>query len=157
MTREQVKNKALSRDCNCVAGKDRDSNFNDVINELFDYFEAIDKRSCETCASFENNYCTDYKAHNCIRHYSSFEDRWIARESKDTQLMNPELKNSSTNIVNIELDKEYLKKDFDFACENLFTHNNNNLEFLLREIEELREKFCEYGHEYTVEELLGYK
>lgn len=39
MTREAMKAKAQSRDCKCVAGKDRDSNFNEVIDEIFDHFE----------------------------------------------------------------------------------------------------------------------
>lgn len=41
MNREQAKQKAQSRDCHCVKGADRDSNFNEVIDEVFDHFEKI--------------------------------------------------------------------------------------------------------------------
>jgi hypothetical protein len=40
MKREEVKKMALSRDCHCVLGKDRDTNFNEVIDKVFDYFES---------------------------------------------------------------------------------------------------------------------
>lgn len=39
MNRELAKKKAQSRDCHCINGEDRDSNFNSVIDEVFDYFE----------------------------------------------------------------------------------------------------------------------
>jgi hypothetical protein len=40
MEREEAKRMAQSRDCHCVLGKDRDSNFNEVIDKVFDYFES---------------------------------------------------------------------------------------------------------------------
>lgn len=39
LTREVAKKRAMSRNCKCVAGKDRDSNFNETIDEVFDFFE----------------------------------------------------------------------------------------------------------------------
>jgi hypothetical protein len=39
MTREQAKEMALSRNCRCVEGKNRDSNYNECIDKVFDYFE----------------------------------------------------------------------------------------------------------------------
>jgi hypothetical protein len=42
ITRKQAKKKAQSRDCSCVNGKDRDSNFNEVIDEVFDYIKELE-------------------------------------------------------------------------------------------------------------------
>ena len=39
MTREEAKDMAMSRDCHCVNGKDRDNNYNEVIDKIFDYHE----------------------------------------------------------------------------------------------------------------------
>lgn len=36
MNRELAKKKAQSRDCKCVKGKDRDNNYNSVIDEIFE-------------------------------------------------------------------------------------------------------------------------
>jgi hypothetical protein len=41
MTREQAHKECLSRDCRCVAGKDRDSNYHEVIDKIFDHFEYV--------------------------------------------------------------------------------------------------------------------
>jgi len=43
MDRDYAKQKARSRDCSCINGKDRDNNFNEVIDEVFDYFERSEK------------------------------------------------------------------------------------------------------------------
>jgi hypothetical protein len=39
MNRKLAKKKAMSRDCSCVKGKDRDNNYNNVIDEIFDWHE----------------------------------------------------------------------------------------------------------------------
>ena len=39
MNREKAKKMAQSRDCHCIKGKDRDSNYNECIDKIFDYFE----------------------------------------------------------------------------------------------------------------------
>lgn len=39
MNRELAKKKAMSRDCHCVKGKDRDNNYDAVIDEIFDWHE----------------------------------------------------------------------------------------------------------------------
>lgn len=39
MTRKEAKNMSMSRDCHCVNGKDRDNNYNEVIDKIFDYHE----------------------------------------------------------------------------------------------------------------------
>jgi len=49
ITRQEAKTSALSRDRSCVTGKDRDSNFNEVIDKVFDYFEG---KTCATCKYF---------------------------------------------------------------------------------------------------------
>jgi hypothetical protein len=36
ISREEAKKKAQSRDCSCVLGKDRDNNYNECINEIYD-------------------------------------------------------------------------------------------------------------------------
>jgi len=41
LNRKELKEKAMSRDCSCVAGKDRDSNFNEVVDEICEYYENI--------------------------------------------------------------------------------------------------------------------
>ena len=38
-TKKYWKKKALSRDCRCIKGKNRDNNFNEVIDKIFDYFQ----------------------------------------------------------------------------------------------------------------------
>lgn len=44
MTREEAKNMAQSRDCRCVKGDDRDNNYVECIDKIFDYHESeIDK------------------------------------------------------------------------------------------------------------------
>tara|TARA_R100001244_G_scaffold109987_1_gene81374 strand:- start:99 stop:344 length:246 start_codon:yes stop_codon:yes gene_type:complete len=40
MNRKKAKKKAQSRDCSCVLGKDRDNNYNSVIDKVFDDHEA---------------------------------------------------------------------------------------------------------------------
>ena len=39
MKRAKYKKKAQSRDCSCIKGKNRDSNFNEVIDEICDKYE----------------------------------------------------------------------------------------------------------------------
>ena len=39
MNREIAKSRAQSRDCHCVNGKDRDNNYDAVIDEVFDWHE----------------------------------------------------------------------------------------------------------------------
>lgn len=39
MTRDEAKKLAKSRDCHCIKGKDRDNNYNECIDKIFDYFE----------------------------------------------------------------------------------------------------------------------
>ena len=39
MNRKKAKKKAQSRDCSCVLGKDRDNNYNSVIDKVFDDHE----------------------------------------------------------------------------------------------------------------------
>jgi len=39
MNRNQAKKMAMSRDCSCIKGKDRDNNYNECIDKIFDYFE----------------------------------------------------------------------------------------------------------------------
>jgi len=41
ITREQAKERAQSRDCSCVQGKDRDNNYNEVIDEVFDFIDDL--------------------------------------------------------------------------------------------------------------------
>ena len=52
MTRKEAKKMAQSRDCHCIEGKDRDNNYNECIDKVFDYFESnkIIIRNCSTCA-----------------------------------------------------------------------------------------------------------
>jgi hypothetical protein len=40
MTREEAKKMALSRDCHCIKGENRDSNYDECIDKVFDYFES---------------------------------------------------------------------------------------------------------------------
>ena len=40
MNRKLAKKMAQSRDCSCVKGKDRDSNYNSVIDKIFDWHES---------------------------------------------------------------------------------------------------------------------
>ena len=76
MNRELAKKKAQSRDCHCINGEDRDSNFNAVIDEVFDYFEKVVNNSvlddvivsqnyhCYKCQS-TNIKTTKYKCRDC--------------------------------------------------------------------------------------------
>lgn len=43
ITREMAKEMAISRDCSCVLGKNRDTNFNYVIDKIYDYFEQYER------------------------------------------------------------------------------------------------------------------
>jgi hypothetical protein len=43
MNREQAKQMAVSRDCHCIEGNNRDNNFNEAIDKVFDYFESKEK------------------------------------------------------------------------------------------------------------------
>jgi hypothetical protein len=43
ITRQMAKEMARSRDCHCVLGKDRDSNFDQVIDQIYDYFEQYER------------------------------------------------------------------------------------------------------------------
>ena len=76
MNRETAKKKAQSRDCHCINGEDRDSNFNSVIDEVFDYFEnkvnngvldGVIKCDCElerherAKMELDYNKCMDFK------------------------------------------------------------------------------------------------
>ena len=56
MTRQEAKNKAMSRDCHCVKGKDRDNNYNSIIDELFDWHEKVVKEN-ELLHSVSNCHC----------------------------------------------------------------------------------------------------
>jgi hypothetical protein len=72
MNRELAKKKAQSRDCHCINGEDRDSNFNVVIDEIFDYFEkkvnddviVSQNYHCYNCQS-KNIKTTKYKCRDC--------------------------------------------------------------------------------------------
>jgi hypothetical protein len=44
MDRKQAKKMAQSRDCHCVNSKDRDSNFNEIIDKVFDWHESEMKK-----------------------------------------------------------------------------------------------------------------
>ena len=41
MTRKEAKNMARSRDCKCIKGKDRDNNYAECIDKVFDWHERI--------------------------------------------------------------------------------------------------------------------
>lgn len=43
ITRQIAKEMARSRDCHCVLGKDRDSNFDLVIDQIYDHFEQYER------------------------------------------------------------------------------------------------------------------
>lgn len=72
MNREIAKKKAQSRDCHCINGENRDSNFNSVIDEVFDYFEekvnnvvlVSQNYHCYNCQS-KNIKTTKYKCRDC--------------------------------------------------------------------------------------------
>lgn len=52
ITREEAHTQCLSRDCHCVNGKDRDSNYHEIIDKVFDYFEAeLEKSESRTLKS----------------------------------------------------------------------------------------------------------
>lgn len=44
MTRDEAKMMACSRDCSCVAGKDRDNNYNECIDKVFEWHERVIKK-----------------------------------------------------------------------------------------------------------------
>ena len=46
MTKKEAHKECLSRDCSCVLGKDRDSNYHEIIDKIYDYFE---KNNCGNC------------------------------------------------------------------------------------------------------------
>lgn len=54
MNREQAKQMAVSRDCHCVEGSNRDNNFNEVIDKVFDYFESKEKTLIDFLTEEEN-------------------------------------------------------------------------------------------------------
>lgn len=39
MTREDAKKMAMSRDCHCIKGVDRDNNYKECIDKIFDFLE----------------------------------------------------------------------------------------------------------------------
>lgn len=39
MTKKEAHKECLSRDCSCVLGKDRDSNYHEIIDKIYDDFE----------------------------------------------------------------------------------------------------------------------
>ena len=43
ITRQMAKEMARSRDCSCVLGKDRDTNFEQVIDKIYDHFEQYER------------------------------------------------------------------------------------------------------------------
>jgi hypothetical protein len=43
ITRQEAKEMARSRDCHCVLGKDRDTNFDQVIDKIYDNFEQYER------------------------------------------------------------------------------------------------------------------
>ena len=43
ITRQMAKEMARSRDCHCVLGKDRDTNFDSVIDLIYDHFEQYER------------------------------------------------------------------------------------------------------------------
>ena len=80
MTREEAKNMALSRDCHCIKGKNRDSNYDECIDKVFDYFESelkkfrvgdVSRRSellvCDMCGSSKLEDCgsDEYSCEEC--------------------------------------------------------------------------------------------
>ena len=46
ITREKAHIECLSRDCSCIEGRDRDSNYHETIDKIYDCFES---RVCENC------------------------------------------------------------------------------------------------------------
>lgn len=54
MKREEAKLMAQSRDCKCVNGKDRDNNYDECIDKVFDYFEEKLHLLCVTYQLPEN-------------------------------------------------------------------------------------------------------
>ena len=54
MTRKEAHKECLSRDCSCVLGKDRDSNYHEIIDKIYDDFEKMKDSInqiglCEVC------------------------------------------------------------------------------------------------------------
>jgi hypothetical protein len=54
MNREQAKSLAASRDCHCVEGSNRDNNFNEVIDKVFEHFESKEKLLMDFLTEEEN-------------------------------------------------------------------------------------------------------
>ena len=78
INREQAHNKANSRDCSCIKGIDRDTNYHETIDEVYDSFESQTCASCSelsTCKTREilfneqNNF--DPKLFGCNQHKST--------------------------------------------------------------------------------------
>jgi len=44
MTRKEAKKMAQSRDCSCVKGKDRDNNYAECIDKVFDWHKRVVKK-----------------------------------------------------------------------------------------------------------------
>ena len=56
LTREEAKQKAISRNCSCILGKDRDNNYNEVIDEIYD---GLNNMICGNCSTpNRNGYCS---------------------------------------------------------------------------------------------------
>ena len=49
MTRKDAHKSCLDRDCSCIESKDRDNNYHETINKLYDDFE---KKYGELCEKF---------------------------------------------------------------------------------------------------------
>lgn len=74
MTREDAHIKCLSRDCKCVNGKDRDSNYHETIDKIFDYFE---NKTCENCRHKNEDGLMEYTCFECSRYYF---DKWESKK-----------------------------------------------------------------------------
>jgi hypothetical protein len=76
MTREDAKEKCLSRDCKCVLGKDRDSNYHDIIDKVYDYFEKeleqLQNRSCDGCKYHYDKMGDCAKDYMCARGFVDY-------------------------------------------------------------------------------------
>lgn len=93
-TKNYWKKKALSRDCSCIKGKKRDSNFNEVIDEIFDYFQK------------KINTIQDQN-----RRKKEFISEKLCKTVKDLESIEQIIKNS--NIFESFLSKKKLKKIYD--------------------------------------------
>jgi len=52
LSREEAKQKAVSRDCSCILGKDRDNNYNEVIDEVY---SSLSSMICSNCSTPNRN------------------------------------------------------------------------------------------------------